>query len=43
LKPGLEPALRNLGFRDDIIKTMHRAIRGVEREPDVAGFARHGG
>jgi len=43
LKPGLEAALRDLGFRDDIIKTMQRATSGVEREHDVAGFAQHGG
>jgi type IV secretory pathway VirD2 relaxase len=42
LKPGLEPALRDLGIRCDIIKTMHRAMSGPEREPDVAGFAIHG-
>ena len=28
LKPGLEPALRDLGIRGDIIKTMHRAMSG---------------
>jgi len=42
LKPGLEPALRDLGIRGDIIKTMHRAMSGADREPDVAGFAIHG-
>jgi type IV secretory pathway VirD2 relaxase len=42
LKPGLEPALRDLGIRSDIIKTMHRAMSRSEREPDVAGFALHG-
>ena len=42
LKPGLEPALRDLGIRGDIIKTMHRAMSGADREPDVAGFALHG-
>jgi type IV secretory pathway VirD2 relaxase len=42
LKPGLEPALRNLGVRGDIIKTMHQAIRRVGREPDVSSFALHG-
>jgi type IV secretory pathway VirD2 relaxase len=41
LKPGLEPALRDLGIRGDIIKTMHRAMSGAHREPDVAGFAIH--
>ena len=40
--PGLEPALRDLGNRGDIIKTMHRAMAGTGREPDVAGFALHG-
>ena len=42
LKPGIEPALRDLGIRGDIIKTMHRAMTGAGREPDVAGFAIHG-
>jgi len=42
LKPGLEPALRDLGIRGDIIKTMHRAISRSEREPDVASFALRG-
>ena len=42
LKPGLEPALRDLGVRGDIIKTMHRAMGRADREPDVAGFALHG-
>jgi len=42
LKPGLEPALRDLGVRGDIIKTMHRAIGRAERDPDIAGFALHG-
>ncbi len=42
LKPGLEPALRDLGIRGDIIKTMHRAMTEAGREPDVAGFALHG-
>ena len=42
LKPGLEPALRDLGIRGDIIKTMHRAMNRSEREPDVAGFVLHG-
>jgi type IV secretory pathway VirD2 relaxase len=39
LKPGLEPALRDLGIRGDIIKTMHKAMSGADREPDVASFA----
>ena len=42
LKPGIEPALRDLGIRGDIIKTMHRAMSGADREPDIAGFAIHG-
>jgi type IV secretory pathway VirD2 relaxase len=42
LKPGIEPALRDLGNRGDIIKTMHRAMSGADREPDIAGFAIHG-
>jgi hypothetical protein len=42
LKPGLEPALRDLGIRGDIIKTMHQAMSRTDREPDVAGFALHG-
>jgi type IV secretory pathway VirD2 relaxase len=42
LKPGLEPTLRDLGIRGDIIKTMHRAMTEAGREPDVTGFALHG-
>jgi type IV secretory pathway VirD2 relaxase len=42
LKPGLEPALRDLGIRGDIIKIMHQAMTGAGREPDVTGFALHG-
>jgi type IV secretory pathway VirD2 relaxase len=42
LKPGLEPTLRDLGIRGDIMKTMHRVMTGAGREPDVAGFALHG-
>jgi type IV secretory pathway VirD2 relaxase len=42
LKPGIEPALRDLGIRGDIIKTMHRALSASDREPDVASFALHG-
>jgi type IV secretory pathway VirD2 relaxase len=42
LKPGIEDKLRDLSIRSDIIKTMHRAMSGVHREPDVAGFALHG-
>jgi type IV secretory pathway VirD2 relaxase len=42
LKPGLEPALRDLAIRGDIIKTMHRAMSRAGSEPDVARFALHG-
>jgi type IV secretory pathway VirD2 relaxase len=42
LKPGLEETLRDLSIRGDIIKTMHRAMTGFGREPDVSGFALHG-
>jgi len=42
VKSGLEPALRDLGIRDDIIKTMHRARSAADREPDIAGFALQG-
>jgi type IV secretory pathway VirD2 relaxase len=42
LKPGLQSALRDLGIRGDIIKTMHRAVNASDREPDVTGFALHG-
>ena len=41
LKPGIEPALRDLGIRGDIIKTMHRALSASDRKPDVAGFVLH--
>ena len=42
LNPGLELRLRELGIRGDIIKTMHRAMTGAGREPDISGFALHG-
>ncbi len=42
LKPGLEQSLRELSIRGDIIKTMHRALTGAGREPDVTRFAIHG-
>lgn len=41
-KPGLEQSLRDLSIRGDIIKTMHQALTGAGREPDVTGFALHG-
>jgi len=40
-KPRLEDTLRELSIRGDIIKTMHRAMSGREREPDVSAFALH--
>jgi type IV secretory pathway VirD2 relaxase len=43
LKPGLEQTLRDLGTQGDIIKTMHRAMIGAGRDPDVSGFALHSG
>ena len=42
LKPGLEPALRDLAIRGDILKTMHRAMSAAGSEPDVARFALQG-
>ncbi len=41
LKAGVEDKLRDLSARGDIIKTMHRAMRRLGREPDVSGFAMH--
>ena len=41
LKPGLELALRDLGIRGDIIKTMHQAMSAGGREPDVGAFVLH--
>jgi type IV secretory pathway VirD2 relaxase len=41
LKPSLERTLRELSIRGDIIKTMHRAMSGAGRAPDVAAFALH--
>ena len=37
LKPGIENTLRDLSIRDDIIKTMHRAVARAGRAPDMAG------
>ena len=42
LKPGIEPTLRQLGIRGDIIKTMHQAMSAGGHEPDVSTFALHG-
>jgi type IV secretory pathway VirD2 relaxase len=41
LRPGIEDRLRDLATRGDIIKRMHRVMGGLDREPDVAGFALH--
>jgi type IV secretory pathway VirD2 relaxase len=42
LRPGFEQTLRELSTRGDIIKTMHRAMTGAGREPDISAFALHG-
>ena len=42
LKPDLEPTLRALGERGDIIKTMHRALSRNDRALDPAAFEIHG-
>jgi type IV secretory pathway VirD2 relaxase len=42
LKPGLEPALRDLGLRGDMIKTMHRAMSRGGDHADPSRFAMHG-
>ena len=41
LKPGAESALRELGARGDIIKTMHRAMAGLKAERAPTDFAIH--
>jgi len=41
LSPGLQPTLRALGSREDIIKTMHRAMTATGLEPDTGRFAMH--
>ncbi|BBB14244.1 hypothetical protein SPYCA_3502 [Sphingopyxis sp. FD7] len=41
LKPDLEPTLRQLGVRGDVIKTMHRAMSGQGLHPDTGRFALH--
>lgn len=41
LKPDLEPTLRQLGVRGDIIKSMHQAMTGVGVDPDPGRFAMH--
>ncbi|MBV9840625.1 MAG: DUF3363 domain-containing protein [Sphingomonadaceae bacterium] len=42
LKPEIEPTLRALSERGDIIKTMHRALSQRNHEPDPGAFAIHG-
>ena len=42
LKPDIQNALSDLGMRGDIIRTMHRAMSGGGREPDISRFALHG-
>jgi type IV secretory pathway VirD2 relaxase len=42
LKADVEPTLRALGERGDIIKTMHRALSRGDRVPDPGAFAIHG-
>ncbi len=43
LDAGIEPTLRQLAIRGDIIKTMHRAMTGIGAERDPARFAMHSG
>ena len=42
LRSDLEPTLRDLSIRTDIIKTMHRAMAGSERAADPSSFALQG-
>jgi type IV secretory pathway VirD2 relaxase len=42
LKPGSEQTLRDLSIRSDVIKTMHLAMTGAGRRPDISRFALHG-
>lgn len=42
ITPGAEQALRDLSIRTDIIKTMHKAMRGAGMAPDPDAFALHG-
>lgn len=41
LKPDLEPTLRQLGTRGDMIKTMHRAMTGLGLPAETGRFALH--
>ena len=42
LRSDAEPVLRAMGDRGDIIRTMHRALARVGRDPDVGAFVIHG-
>ncbi len=42
LRPEIEPTLRAMGDRGDVIRTMHRALSRGDREPDLGAFAIHG-
>lgn len=41
LKPDIEPTLRQLAVRGDVIKTIHRAMTGLGAEGDPGRFAMH--
>lgn len=43
LKPGLEQSLRDLAVRNDVIKTMHRAMTGQGLAAETGRFAMHDG
>lgn len=43
LKPDIEPTLRDIGDRGDIIRTMHRAMSNTLGSPDPSRFAVHAG
>ena len=42
LTPDVEPTLRAMGDRGDVIRTMHRALSRGGLEPDTGAFAIHG-
>ncbi len=42
LRPGMEETLRHLGTRGDIIRTMHRAMKGLCAKRAAGDFAIHG-
>jgi type IV secretory pathway VirD2 relaxase len=43
LKADMQPTLRDLALRNDIIKSMHQAFADAKRVPDVGTFALHAG